>query len=122
MIAVDANILIYSHRPESRFHEASVNLIKGLIAASQTWAISWPCVYEFFSVVTNHRTRKGSAMPPSNAAAQIEFWTRAPNVALLFFQLFLQLKLRDPMAAQSSSKNGRYWTRTSDPCRVEAVL
>jgi toxin-antitoxin system PIN domain toxin len=83
VIAVDTNILVYSHRAESRFHTLSVDLLKRLVAGPDTWAIPWPCVYEFFSVVTNHRIWGDRATPPSVAAAQIRFWSRAPNVVLL---------------------------------------
>ncbi|MDA0790474.1 MAG: PIN domain-containing protein [Proteobacteria bacterium] len=83
MIAVDTNILVYSHRRESRFHEQAFDLMKGLAEGTEKWAIPWPCLYEFFSVVTNPRIWKDATTPSEQAGAQISAWTNAPGVTLL---------------------------------------
>ena len=41
MIAVDTNLLVYAHRRESRHHEASSSLLRGLAEGSDAWAIPW---------------------------------------------------------------------------------
>ena len=55
MIAVDTNILIYAHREDSPFHAAAFRCVAELAEAPATWAIPWPCVYEFLRVVTHPR-------------------------------------------------------------------
>ena len=55
MIAVDTNILIYSHREESPFHERALSCITDLSEGRASWAIPWPCIHEFFSIVTHPR-------------------------------------------------------------------
>ena len=42
MIAVDTNLLIYSHRLESPFHRSAKELIESLRSALPPWAIPWP--------------------------------------------------------------------------------
>ncbi len=55
MLAVDTNILVYAHRREVAEHAAAAEVVRELAEGSQPWAVPWPCVYEFFSVVTNPR-------------------------------------------------------------------
>ena len=83
MIAVDTNILVYAHRRESRHHERAAEVVRKLAEGRHRWAIPWPCVYEFFSVVTNHRIWKDRASSPDDAWRQISAWTASPMVALL---------------------------------------
>jgi toxin-antitoxin system PIN domain toxin len=83
MIAVDTNILVYAHRRESRHNESSNEAIRSLAEGSEPWAIPWPCVYEFFSVVTNPRIWKDAASSPEQAWRQIDAWTASPSVSLL---------------------------------------
>jgi toxin-antitoxin system PIN domain toxin len=53
VIAVDTNLLIYSHREESEFHEAAKDLIDSLRRQSAPWAIPWPCLHEFIAIATH---------------------------------------------------------------------
>src|SRR5215831_7831911 len=53
LIAVDTNILVYSHRPESPFHPAAKKLIEELRRSAALWAIPWPCLHEFVAVATH---------------------------------------------------------------------
>jgi len=82
MIAVDANILVYAHKQGAPFHAEAKAALAGLAASAETWAIPWPCVHEFYSVVTNPRvfTRPST---PAEAIAQVEAWAAAPNALLL---------------------------------------
>jgi predicted nucleic acid-binding protein len=54
MIALDTNILIYAHRtggvPE---HRAAKRLIEELAESTGGWCIPFPCVAEFWAVVTH---------------------------------------------------------------------
>jgi toxin-antitoxin system PIN domain toxin len=83
LIAVDTNILVYAHRREGREHAAANNAVRQLAEGRTPWAIPWPCLYEFFSVVTNPRIWNRSASHPEQAAAQIAAWCASPTVRLL---------------------------------------
>lgn len=83
MYAVDTNILVYAHRREVAEHSAAVHIVRELAEGSEPWALPWPCVYEFFSVVTNPRIWKESASTPRQAWAQIEVWLGSPTLRLL---------------------------------------
>jgi toxin-antitoxin system PIN domain toxin len=81
--AVDANVLIYAHRREVKEHEKALELLTNLAASSNPWAIPWPCIYEFFSVVTNPRIWKDAASTPEEAWNQIEAWLAAPALRMI---------------------------------------
>ena len=70
MIAVDTNILVYAHRVESNFHERASRALAELSQASAPWALPWPCLHEFFGIVTNPRLyRVPTPMPVALSAA-----------------------------------------------------
>jgi uncharacterized protein len=82
VIAVDTNILVYAHREDAPFHSAAALLVAGLAEGAAPWAIPWPCLHEFFGVVTHPRIYH----PPSTAAqalAQVDAWLEAPSLVLL---------------------------------------
>ena len=82
MIAVDTNVLVYSHREDSEFHSASKELIDSLRHESAAWAIPWPCIHEFIGIVT----RTGIYHPPTSlnqAFATVDAWLAGGNLHLL---------------------------------------
>jgi toxin-antitoxin system PIN domain toxin len=81
--AVDTNILVYAHRRESTHHARASTVVRALAEGAERWAIPWPCLYEFFSVVTSARIWKHAASTPHQAWEQIDAWTAAPSVSLL---------------------------------------
>ena len=83
MIAVDTNVLVYAHRREAREHAVAAELMRELATGAETWSIPWPCVYEFFSVVTNARIWKEVASTPAQAWAQLRVWLGSPSLVLL---------------------------------------
>ena len=83
MTAVDTNVLVYAHRRESTHHARATVVVRALAEGSDRWAIPWPCLYEFFSVVTSPRIWKDAASTPDQAWEQIDAWTAAPAVFLL---------------------------------------
>jgi len=83
MIAVDTNILVYAHRRPAAEHPMAVALMAALCAGAEPWAIPWPCVYEFYNVVTNPKIWKSDVSSPQQAWDQLEFWFEAPAVRLL---------------------------------------
>jgi uncharacterized protein len=83
MIAVDTNVLVYAHRREPGEHVVARDLVRNLAEASDPWAIPWPCVYEFFSVVTHPRIWKENASTPEQAWLQLDAWFGSPSLRLL---------------------------------------
>jgi uncharacterized protein len=83
VIAFDTNVLVYAHRREAQEHERAFELVRSYAEGSDVWAIPWPCVYEFFSVVTNPRIWNRSATPPEAAWLQLEAWFDAPGLRML---------------------------------------
>jgi hypothetical protein len=83
MTAVDTNVLVYAHRRESRHHAAARHLVFALAEGTRTWAIPWPCLYEFFSVVTNRRIWKSKTTSSDQAWGQLDAWTASPTNALI---------------------------------------
>lgn len=83
MIAVDTNVLVYAHRRETREFEAAASKLFALASGGEAWAIPWPCVYEFFSVVTNRRIWKDAASTQAQAARQLDAWFSSPSLKLL---------------------------------------
>lgn len=83
MIAVETNLLVYAHRRESRYHEAAASIVRALVEGDESWAIPWPCCYEFLSVATNRRIWKDDATAPEHAWRQLSAWTASPSVRLI---------------------------------------
>ena len=83
MIAVDTNVLVYAHRREATEHPLAARLLRQLSADLSRWALPWPCLFEFASVVTNRRIWGERASTPAQAWDQIEAWCASPSVVLL---------------------------------------
>lgn len=83
MVAVDTNVLVYAHRREVPEHDAALEVVRALAEGSEPWAIAWPSVYEFFSVVTNPKIWKQAASSPDQAWAQLMSWFDAPGLNVL---------------------------------------
>ncbi|MFN3960691.1 MAG: type II toxin-antitoxin system VapC family toxin [Parvularculaceae bacterium] len=81
MIAVDTNILVYSHRPESPWHQQAKDCVATLAAGSAPWAIPWPCIHEFLSIVTKGFFK--TPTPVAIACDRVAAWLEAPNLILL---------------------------------------
>jgi toxin-antitoxin system PIN domain toxin len=82
VIAVDTNILVYSHRRDSQWFSAAYRRIRELAEGSESWGIPWPCIHEFLAIVTNPRIYN----PPTSMAAalrQVELWMESPSLRLL---------------------------------------
>lgn len=82
MRAVDTNVLVYAHRLDSPFHHEARALMRRLTESRVQWGLPWPCVFEFFSIVTHPRIYA----PPSTvgqAIDQMRAWIDAPSTVLL---------------------------------------
>ena len=82
MIAVDTNLLVYAHRSDSDFHASAARCIRDLAEGRGSWAIPWPCIHEFFAIVTHPRLYDPPT-PPERALDQIDAWLESPTIALL---------------------------------------
>ncbi|MDZ7627024.1 MAG: TA system VapC family ribonuclease toxin [Parvularculaceae bacterium] len=81
MIAVDTNILVYSHRPESPWHTRAKEVVADLASASRPWAIPWPCIHEFLSIVTKGVFK--TPTPLAIACDRVAAWLESPTLVLL---------------------------------------
>jgi uncharacterized protein len=82
VIAIDTNLLVYSHRTDSPFHQAAKELVEGLRDSPASWAIPWPCLHEFISIVTHPKIFK-QPTPLTSTFATIEAWLAGGNVQLI---------------------------------------
>jgi uncharacterized protein len=82
MIAVDTNILVYAHRADSPWHTRAERDVGSLAESSAAWAIAWPCIHEFYGIVTHQRIY-GPPTLVDLAIDQIEAWLAAPGLRLL---------------------------------------
>lgn len=82
MIALDANILVYSVREDSPWHCHALNAVRRLAEGTAEWAIPWPCIHEFLAIVTHPRIYQ-PPMPIRDALLQIEYWMESPGLRLL---------------------------------------
>jgi toxin-antitoxin system PIN domain toxin len=82
MIAVDSNLLVYAHREDSPWHHAAYARIVELAEGPGAWAIPWPCIHEFLSIVTHPRIY-APPTPLEKAINQVEAWLESPSLVLL---------------------------------------
>lgn len=78
MISVDSNILVYAHRADSPWHAAALPRVRQLVEGSEPWVIFWPCIHEFFGIVTSPRVYQ-TPTPFAGAFFQIEVWLGSPS-------------------------------------------
>jgi toxin-antitoxin system PIN domain toxin len=93
--AVAADLLVYAHREDSRWHVPARNCLRELAEGSAPWAIPLPCIHEFLLVVTQPRIWK-CPTPLPLALAAVEAWRASPQLRLLneeasFWPLFVSL-------------------------------
>jgi toxin-antitoxin system PIN domain toxin len=79
MIAVDTNILVHAHRADSPWHEPATRALSTLGAGH--WGIPWPCLHEFYAVVTHPRIFDPPT-PLEDALLAVESWLGASLPAL----------------------------------------
>jgi hypothetical protein len=83
VIAVDTNVLVYAHRREVGEHAVAAARVRRLAEGVIAWAVPWPCVYEFFSVVTNPKIWGTTASTPAQAWLQITAWAGSPSLRMI---------------------------------------
>jgi len=82
VIAVDTNLLVYAHRADSEFHTQADRVIADLAEGRASWAIPWPCLYEFYAIVTHPKIYRPPT-PAADALMQIGYWLESPSLVLL---------------------------------------
>jgi len=82
MVAVDTNLLVYAHRADSEFHARADRVIADLAEGRASWAIPWPCLFEFYAIVTHPKIYR-PATPASDALIQIDCWLESPSLVVL---------------------------------------
>ena len=70
MIALDTNVLVYAHRADSTWHLKARSVVEELANGRAQWCIPWPCIFEFFGVVTRARAYNPPT-PTETARTQI---------------------------------------------------
>jgi toxin-antitoxin system PIN domain toxin len=81
VIAVDTNILVYAHRPDSPPFAAAAAELAQLIGTPGPWAVAWPCVHEFLAVVTSARVFPAPT-PLPRALEQVTAWRESGAIFL----------------------------------------
>jgi toxin-antitoxin system PIN domain toxin len=94
MIGVDTNILVYAHRRDSPWHERAAGAIRRLAEGNARWALPWPCVHEFFAIVTHARIYDPPSTP-DQAIAQLDAWFECPTLEPIGEELGYWDNLRD---------------------------
>lgn len=82
MIALDTNLLVYAHREDSPFHETARDCVARCAEGRVAWALPWPCVHEFFAIVTHPRIYDPPT-PAARALDQVDAWLESPSLVLL---------------------------------------
>lgn len=82
MIALDTNVLVYAHREDAPLHAAAFERVAELAESGAPWSIPWPCLHEFFAIVTHPRIYSPPT-PRARAMDQIEAWLESPTLVLL---------------------------------------
>lgn len=80
MIAVDTNVLVAAHRADSPFHQAAIAALGSL--GRRRWAIPWPCLHEFLSIVTHPRIF-APPTPLEEAVDTVSSWLATPTLQVL---------------------------------------
>jgi toxin-antitoxin system PIN domain toxin len=82
LIAIDTNILVYAHRQDSPWHPQAAESLRVVAEGDTSWALPWPCIHEFLSIVTHPRIYS----PPTaaqRALDQVNAWLAAPGLVLI---------------------------------------
>jgi toxin-antitoxin system PIN domain toxin len=82
LIALDTNLLVWAHRSDSEWHAPAMHVLAELVESGRRWAIPWPCLHEFYRVVTEPRIFI-SPSSPRQCLAAITAWVQAPGMALI---------------------------------------
>lgn len=120
MIAVDTNLLVYSHREDSPWHDAASARVRQLAEGRAPWAIPWPCLHEFLAIVTHPRIY-APPTPLTGAIEQVEAWLEAPSLVLLSEGEGYWAALRQALETGRVAGPQVHDTRVAALCRLHGV-
>jgi len=103
MIALDTNLLIYAHRARVPEHRPAMTAIEQAAGNAGGWSIAYPCIAEFWAVVT-HPASAGRPSRPEEAqnflnnlvAAGAQILYPRPGAMARILNLAVQLDVRGP--------------------------
>jgi len=67
---------------DAPFTLSAYDQISSLAEGRSTWAIPWPCLHEFFSIVTHPKIYK-TPTPQLGAIQQIDAWLESPSATII---------------------------------------
>jgi toxin-antitoxin system PIN domain toxin len=120
VIAIDTNILVYAHRRDSPLHVPAAKAVAAAAEGSARWALPWPCVHEFFGLVTHPRIYD----PPSSiqaAISQLDAWLESPTVELIGEEGSYWSVLRGSLLAGQVQGPRVHDARVAALCRIHGV-
>ena len=120
MIAVDTNILVYAHRRDSTWHVPAAAAMARLATGAERWALPWPCLHEFYGVVTHPRIYD----PPSSGDAaidQLDAWLECPTLELIGEEASYWPKLREVLRAARIAGPRVHDARIAALCELHGV-
>lgn len=120
MIAVDTNLLVYSHREDSGWHAAAFRLLADLAEGPAPWAIPWPCIHEFLAIVTHPRIYQPPT-PLPRALEQVDAWLEAPGLVLLSESSGYWMQLRPCLETGRVVGGQVHDARVAALCRQQGV-
>lgn len=82
MIALDTNLLVYSHRPECPLHERAFDCLRDLVHSRVAWGIAIHCLVEFAAVVSNPKIWSEPSSS-EHIEQQVAAWQTSPDLQLL---------------------------------------
>lgn len=82
MIAVETNILVYALRSESPHHKAASQALCSLEDNAVRWVIPWPCVHEFYGIITHPRIYS-PPMKPEDGLAILKHWSSSSYLSFI---------------------------------------
>ena len=120
MIAIDTNILVYAHRQDSPFHETALSRVTELAEGRASWAIPWPCLHEFLSIVTHPRIY-APPTPITVAINEVEAWLESPTLVVLSEGPTHWVLLRELIASGRVTGGRVHDARIAALCRQHGV-
>ena len=118
MIAIDTNLLVYSHRQDSDFHERARAVVEDLASGDATWGLPWAVAHEFVVAVTRRRAKP---TPLADALNVVTSLTASPRCVPLAEPLDHWSRLRS--LAESAGAKGPifYDARIAAICLAHGV-
>lgn len=82
MTVLDANVLLYAHDPKALQHADVLEWFDQKFDEGQSLGLSWPVIWAFVRVVTNHRVYP-TPIPPGRAFEIVRSWFGDPRFRLI---------------------------------------